>query len=116
MLNKEPPNGHQLLVVATATERSVIQELGLWQTFDQKIPVPTVNTFDELKFIIGELDLFHDQDRVFQKLSESTQGQAIRIGIKSVLLAADTAKQSKVDREGVFAETLASIRAESDFV
>ena len=114
MLNKQPPKGHRLLVLATATERTVLQELSLYQSFDQKIAVPTVNNHQELEFILAQSRVFRKPSAATQELRETTQSDSVGVGIKSVLLAIDTAKQDDDDREGRFAQTLASIKAESE--
>ena len=113
MLNKQPPKGHRLLVLATATERTVLQELSLYQSFDQKIAVPTVNTHQELEFILAQSGAFQNPAAATQELREIIGSDSVGVGIKSILLGIDTAKQDD-DREGRFATTLASIRAESE--
>lgn len=115
MLNKQPPKEHRLLVLATATERTVMQELGLYQSFDQKIAIPTVNNHAELEFILQQSGVFRDPRLATRELRETTNSDSVGVGIKSVLLGIDTAKQDQ-DREGRFAQTIAGMMAESEFV
>lgn len=111
MLNKQPPKDHQLLILATAVERTVLQQLNLFQVFDQKIAVPNVNSQAELHMILEQSRAFADSNRAIGELQDMTQSDSVGVGIKPILLAIDTAKQDD-DREGRFAQTVASIKDE----
>ncbi|KAG8528335.1 uncharacterized protein KY384_007253 [Bacidia gigantensis] len=115
MLNKQPPKNHRLLVLATATERHVLQELNLYQSFDQKIAVPTVNSHEELEFILEQSHVFKNPTAATKELREITRSDSVGVGIKSILLAIDTAKQDD-DREGRLASTLASLKSEAEYL
>ena len=115
LLNKQPPTDHRLLVMGTATERTVIQELGLYQAFDQKIPIPNINTEEDLKAVIAHSEAISNPQLAVDELKKITGSDIIGVGIKSILLAIDTAKQDR-DREQRFAQTIADIRAESEYV
>ena len=114
MLNKQPPKGHRLLVIATAVERTVLQQLNLYQVFDQKIAIPNVNTHVELQYILDKSDMFRNPAGAIQELRELTRSDSVGVGIKPILLAIDTAKQDH-DREGRFAQTIASVKAEDGY-
>ena len=126
MLNKHPPKNHRLLVLATAVERTVLQQLNLYQVFDQKIAVPNVNTYSELEIILNQSGVFRDSRAAVMGLRElttmggemegETRGVEVGVGIKPILLGIDTARQDEHDREGRFAQTIAAIRGEEGAV
>ena len=114
MLNKQPPKGHRLLVLATAVERTVLQQLNLYQSFDQKIAIPNVNTHAELQYILEQSGVFQNPGAPIQELRELTRSDSVGVGIKPILLGIDTAKQDP-DREGRFAQTIASVKDEEAY-
>ena len=118
MLNRPPPQSHRLLILATAVERTVLQNLNLYQSFDQKIAVPNVNKYAELKLVLSHSRVFTDPLRAIRELEElsrGSEGVEVGVGIKSILLAIDTARQDEADREGRFASTIASIKGEGGY-
>ncbi|KAI5302558.1 transport between ER and Golgi ATPase protein [Ascosphaera pollenicola] len=102
LLSKQPPRGHQLLVVATSSERTVLEKLKLYQYFDAKAHVSTVNTYEELAHVLQEVDGFPNQeiDKAISGIREVTQADRIAVGIKQVLGAVSTARQDNDITEG----------------
>ena len=114
LLKKEPPKGRRLLVLATTGERSVLQQLDVFTSFDSDIAVPNVKSFKELAFIMKQSGAFQDEGRAIQELQEMTQSESVDVGIKKILLGIETAKQDR-DREGRFAQTIARAKAQMGF-
>jgi len=114
LLKKEPPRGRRLLVLATTGERSVLQQLDVFTSFDSDIAVPNVKDFLELSCIMKQSGAFSNPDRAIQELREMTQSESVGVGIKKVLLGIETAKQDR-DREGRFAQTIARAKAQMGF-
>lgn len=114
LLKKEPPKGRRLLVLATTGERSVLQQLDVFTSFDSDIAVPNVNDYAELAFIMKQSGVFSNPDRAIQELREMTQTDSVGVGIKKILLGIETAKQDR-DREGRFAQTIARARAQMTY-
>jgi len=106
LLKKEPPNGRRLLILATTGERSVLQQLDLWTSFDSDIAVPNVSGHKELGYIMEQSGAFKDPSRAIQELREMTSSDRVGVGIKKILLGIETAKQDE-DREARFAQTMA---------
>ena len=106
LLKKEPPSGRRILILATTGERSVLQQLDLWTSFDSDIAVPNVSRHKELAFIIEQSGVFSDPGRAIQELREMTASDNVGVGIKKILLGIETAKQDQ-DREARFAQTIA---------
>ncbi len=111
LLKKEPPKGRRLLVLATTGERSVLQQLDVFTSFDSDIAVPNVKSHAELAFIMKQSEVFSDLGRSIQELQDSTQSDSVDVGIKKILLGIETAKQDR-DREGRFAQTIARAKAQ----
>lgn len=105
LLKKQPPKGRRLLVLVTTSERSVLQQLDLFTVFDSDIVVSNVNHSHELSYILKNSGVFQDPDRAIRKLKEMTGTENVKVGIKKVLLAIETAKQD-VDREERFAHVM----------
>ena len=114
LLKKEPPNGRRLLILATTGERSVLQQLDLWTTFDSDIAVPNVSSHAELSYILEQSRAFQNPSRAIQELRELTRSDNVGVGIKKILLGIETAKQDQ-DREGRFAQTIARAVAQMGF-
>lgn len=107
LIKKEPPRGRSLLVLATTGERSVLQQLGLFTSFNSDIAVPHVNTHQELLHILDHSRAFQDPARAISELKSQTQSDTVAVGIKNILLGIETAKQDR-DREGEFANVIAT--------
>jgi len=108
LFRKPPPKGRRLLILATSTERSVLSQLDLLNNFDAEIAVPNVANHAELESVLGSLKLFapRDQQIVLQQIEEHTSTKSINVGIKKILMAAETARQDTNDRVGRFASII----------
>lgn len=97
LLRKNPPKGRRLLILATTTERSVLQQLDVFNTFDADIPVPTLNTFEELTRVMQQSQAFSpaDSQTALSEIRELTRSEEIGVGIKRILLGIETAKQDE---------------------
>jgi vesicle-fusing ATPase len=95
LLSKQPPKGRRLLILATTTERSVLQQLDIFNSFNSDIPVPNVNSFEELQHVMQESGAFSPQDiqRSLEEIRDITQIEEVGVGIKRILLGIETAKQ-----------------------
>ncbi|KAF2147472.1 uncharacterized protein K452DRAFT_7958 [Aplosporella prunicola CBS 121167] len=118
LLSKQPPKNRRLLILATTTERSVLQQLDLFHRFDAEIAVPNVNKQDELAHILQESGAFAGPEQVHTALDEiaATTGSAdIGVGIKKILTGIETAKQDPQDMAGRFASVMAQAIAARGF-
>ncbi|PYH89462.1 putative vesicular fusion ATPase [Aspergillus ellipticus CBS 707.79] len=107
-LRKQPSKGRRLLVLATTTERAVLKQLDLYNSFNADIRVPNVMTYDELKYILEQSREFDEQE-VGQALEGiggiSDDNTTIGVGVQKVLLGIETAKQD-VDKVGRFVRVI----------
>ncbi|KIW93720.1 uncharacterized protein Z519_05034 [Cladophialophora bantiana CBS 173.52] len=113
LLRKAPPPGRSLLIIVTATERSVLQQLDFWRHFNSDVPVANVRTYDELEFVMNESKAFEagEASRAIAEIRDITRSEVVGVGIKHVLQAIETAKFD-ADRVTRFAGTLSRVIAE----
>ena len=114
LIHKDPPKDRRLLVLATTGERSVLQQLDLFTSFDSDIAVPNVKGYDELKSIVDESGVFSDPNRAIQELQSHTRSETVGVGIKKILMGIETAKQDP-DREARFGMVISRAVAQMGF-
>lgn len=90
----------------------MLQQLQL--DFAAQIPVPNVQTQPELAAIMKQSGVFADADidRALAEIEDVTGSKNINVGVSSILLAIQTAKQDQ-DKTGRFAEVLAEMCADN---
>ncbi|EGD94778.1 vesicle-fusing ATPase [Trichophyton tonsurans CBS 112818] len=117
LLRKQPPKGRRLLVLATTTERSILKQLDVFTSFNADIPVPNINTYEELAYILQqEQTLSSDEIKsALSRIRELTQNDKIGVGVKKVLLGVGTAKQD-TDKATRFASVIARAMDEQNYV
>lgn len=106
-LRKQPAKGRRLLILATTTERAVLKQLDLYNSFNSDIMIPTVNTPEELRYILEQTGSFNPQE-VQQSLAGigGISGETkIGVGVKRILLGVETAKQDP-DKVGRFTRVI----------
>lgn len=98
-----------MIIFATTTERSVLTQLDLFNRFDAEIPVPNVNTQQELMNVIRSTQAFSDRDAAsaIEEIQGATGSAEIGVGVKKILTGIETAKQD-VDVAGRFARVVSS--------
>ncbi|KAL9108308.1 MAG: hypothetical protein Q9227_006906 [Pyrenula ochraceoflavens] len=116
LLRKFPQKGRRLLILATTTERSVLQQLDVFNSFDSDIPVPNVMSYQQLEYIMEESRAFSPDDirRGLGEIREMTRSEEVGVGVKKVLLAIETAKQDS-DMASRFAGVIARAVAERGY-
>lgn len=112
-LRKQPPSGRRLLILATATERSTLQQLDIFGHFNTDISVPTLKTYEELALVMRESNAFSNDDirESIEEIRQITGSQDVGVGIKKVLLGIETAKQD-VNMASRYASVIARAIAE----
>jgi len=113
LLRKAPPHGRSLLILVTATERSVLQQLDFWRHFNADIPIANVRTYQELEYVMKESSVFGAADihKAIAEIKDITRSEEVGVGIKHVLQAIETAKFD-ADLVTRFAGTLSRAIAE----
>ncbi|KAK4458431.1 P-loop containing nucleoside triphosphate hydrolase protein [Cladorrhinum samala] len=109
LLQTPPPKGHRLLILATTSQRSVMEQLDITTAFDRQISVPAVSDLQELEVALNEFKAFGDSNTAraaVEAVRGNTSSDDVRVGIKTILTTAETAKLS-ADPVGWFADQLA---------
>jgi len=96
LLKTPPPKGHRLLVIATTSQRSILDQLDVVSAFDREIPVPAVRDLRELGVILTEAGMFGSPADINEALNSvrSYASERVGVGIKTILTTAETAKLS----------------------
>lgn len=112
LMDNKPPKGRPLLMIATTSERTVLQQLQLY--FKSEIAIPNVSTQQELANIMQESGQFgsNDVQRAISEIEQTTQRREIGVGIQQILLSIETAMQVS-DRAGRFVELMCEAIANS---
>lgn len=74
-LRKQPPSRRRLLILATTTERTVLQQLDMFQHFNNDVSVPTLQSYQELRLVMAESRAFEDGviDAAISEIRDVTQ-------------------------------------------
>lgn len=106
-LRKPPTHGRRLLILATTTERALMKQLDIYNSFNSDILVPNVLSFGELRYIMEKSGAFHAQEiaQALEGVGGLAEDGQISVGIKKVLLGIETAKQD-VDKVGRFVRVI----------
>lgn len=115
-MNNAPPEGRPLLILATTSERTVLQQLQL--RFMVQIPVPNVQTQEELAHVMRENGSVFTEPMIQQAVSEiaqNTQSDRVNVGIKDVLVGIQRVQQRTNENIRVerFADFIAQAIAEN---
>jgi vesicle-fusing ATPase len=115
-LRKQPPNGRRLLILATTTERALLKELDLYHSFNSDIKVPNVASYDELRYILEQTNVFSPPEiqQTLDGIDDFADDQSDGVGIKRILLGLETAKQDP-DKVGRFTGVISRVLDKSFF-
>ncbi|SMY25723.1 unnamed protein product [Zymoseptoria tritici ST99CH_1A5] len=105
LMEQKPPKNRPLLILATTSERTVLQQLQL--SFKAQIAVPNLQSQQELAVVMRESGQFDEEGikRAIGEIEETTGGKTIGVGIQRIILGIQTAMQDP-DRAGRFAEVM----------
>jgi vesicle-fusing ATPase len=109
LLQTPPPKGHRLLILATTSQVSVMEQLDITTAFDRQIRVPAVQDTREMATVLTESGAFEgpaDVNEVLNRLREYSSSDRVGVGIKTILTTAETARLSAEPAEW-FAEQIA---------
>jgi vesicle-fusing ATPase len=97
LFRKRPPKSRRLLIIGTTSERTVLRQMDVINTFDAEIPVPTVSHLRDLNEILKSVDAFDDKNRhgVLEELETITNSKEVKVGIKKILSILETSRQDE---------------------
>ena len=91
LLKELPPRGKKLLVIATTSNGTTLQDLGLRQQFTQTMEVPVIRKPEELLDIIENLAVFSVSE--LSQIRNMINECRLHVGIKKLIDVCMTAKQ-----------------------
>lgn len=114
LFRKRPPKSRRLLIIGTTSERTVLRQMDIINSFDAEIPVPTVPNLRDLGEILGSVNAFDDKTRhsVLQELQSITNSTEVKVGIKKILSILETSRQDE-DVARRFVDLMANSVADS---
>lgn len=92
LFKKLPPKGRKLLLIATTSEKELIKELGLYQSFSKVIHVPNISRGAEVLNVLEQLDCFSKNDMNY--LNKELNGKTLSLGVKSLLDVIELSQQA----------------------
>ncbi|KAI1633862.1 P-loop containing nucleoside triphosphate hydrolase protein [Biscogniauxia mediterranea] len=93
VLENRPPKGRRLLIMATTSQRSMLNQHGVFE-FDREIAVPAVKDHRELQALLEASGKFSgpaDVNEALNELQSLTGTQEVGIGVKAIFSALETA-------------------------
>ncbi|KAI5920420.1 P-loop containing nucleoside triphosphate hydrolase protein [Camillea tinctor] len=93
VLENPPPKGRRLLIMATTSQRSMLNQHGVFE-FDREIAVPAVKDLHELQDLLEASGRFNgpdDVDTTLRELQSITGADEVGIGVKAIFSALETA-------------------------
>lgn len=105
LLKRSPPEGRKLLVLATTSRQTTLEQLDMTMSFDSQVAVPYLHGPNELGRLLELADAFGNAD-VRARAVQACQN--VDFGVKDVLLSVDRAGRSD-DPAGTFADLMAEI-------
>lgn len=107
----------RLLVLATTTNRNMIEEMDLLNSFDSEIAINTLNTLESIMAVVEAVDLYKPNQPGYNQIQtllarRSQEGNLrLEIGIKRLLSLIEMARQDLDDpgesaRKGVYVASL----------
>jgi len=107
LLKKQPPKGHKLLLISTTSQKNILQEMDMLDSFDAEIYVPSIKSLSSIDIVLKEIELFSDSERkyVMNNISQEIQSKYVSIGVKKLLMIAEMARQDD-DKVSKFVSTL----------
>ncbi|KAL2834964.1 P-loop containing nucleoside triphosphate hydrolase protein [Aspergillus cavernicola] len=100
LIKKRPPKNRRLLVLATTSERALMKELNIYNSFNSEIDVPNVTTHQELKHVMEESGAFTPEQigealtRIEPLKEQTAYSVTFGVGIKKVFDGIELAKKN----------------------
>ncbi|KAL9053859.1 MAG: hypothetical protein Q9162_004506 [Coniocarpon cinnabarinum] len=104
LLEAKPPKERRLLVLVTTSRRSVMDQLDVLDAFNHEIAVPNVSSLQELYDVLKQTSAFGGESSARKQacgMVGEVSGDRVGVGIKKVLDAVSSSKQSDSAEEQV---------------
>jgi vesicle-fusing ATPase len=110
LLKKKPPKDRRLLILATCTNRQILDQMDMTDEFSAELYVPTITSLEGIAIVLQQLELFEDaeRERVISILRQANMDQKLTIGIKKLLMIIEMARQDE-DKVDKFVNTILAL-------
>ncbi|KAK0704792.1 P-loop containing nucleoside triphosphate hydrolase protein [Lasiosphaeris hirsuta] len=110
LLQTAPPKNHRLLIMATTSQRSVMDQLDVTGAFKRQIAVPAVEDLRQVGAVLQQSGIFEspaDINEALNAVRSYSNSEKVGVGIKTIL---DTAEVARLDADPAtwFGEQMAS--------
>ncbi|CAM4854521.1 unnamed protein product [Rotaria socialis] len=93
LLKRPPPKGRKLLIIATATHRDILEQLGLLPSFSKVVHLSNMSSGKHILHVLNEIEhCFNDNE--MRILEKKLHDKKVWIGIKSLLDQIEVARQA----------------------
>lgn len=117
LIKRLPPPGRKLLIVATTSRPTVLEDLDFADGFDARLNIPNINRMEQIKTVIKSVNAFSPEDwSQFDKLSKTMFGENPRIwiGIKKLIMLIEMASQDQSNKAFKLLSSLQDACGQSD--
>jgi vesicle-fusing ATPase len=100
LFKKRPPKNRRLLILATTSERALMKELNIHNSFNSDIDIPNVTSNEELRHVMEKSEVFASEqiaealDRIDPLKAETPYSMTFGVGIKKVFDGIELAKKT----------------------
>eukprot|EP00043_Microstomoeca_roanoka_P008729 m.83797 g.83797 ORF g.83797 m.83797 type:complete len:760 (+) comp14362_c0_seq1:174-2453(+) len=116
LLKKSPPKGHKLFIIGTTSKPSILDLMGITETFSKVIHAEHLTAGHQVMKVIDDLQPFaeHDIELIRQALSQGRklthgvlqESVEISLGIKKLYMLLEMARQAEENSSEKFLESL----------
>jgi vesicle-fusing ATPase len=96
LFKKHPPKNRRILVLATTSERALMKQLNIYNSFNSDIRVPNVTHHQELKLVMEKSGVFTDDNirEALERIDDMTEDTATGVGVKKIFDGVEEAKRN----------------------
>jgi vesicle-fusing ATPase len=96
LFKKHPPKNRRILVLATTSERALMKQLNIYNSFNSDIRVPNVTHHQELKLVMEKSGVFTDDNirDALERIDDMTEDTATGVGVKKIFDGVEEAKRN----------------------
>ncbi|KAL3456352.1 P-loop containing nucleoside triphosphate hydrolase protein [Aspergillus heterothallicus] len=96
LFKKHPPKNRRILVLATTSERALMKQLNIYNSFNSDIRVPNVTHHQELKLVMEKSGVFTNDNiqQALERIDDMTEDTATGVGVKKIFDGVEEAKRN----------------------
>ncbi|KAJ0423780.1 P-loop containing nucleoside triphosphate hydrolase protein [Aspergillus carlsbadensis] len=96
LFKKHPPKNRRILVLATTSERALMKQLNIYNSFNSDIRVPNVTHHQELKLVMENSGVFTEDNirEALERIDDMTEDTATGVGVKKIFDGVEEAKRN----------------------